>query len=123
MDEIQSKKLTDSRDMTPVDGYIDVDVPADILWDFFARPNLWSRWNPCFLWAYNTSLVEGERLVWFFGPIKKRYPYVMPAVANIIELTPGRKVTWEVTALPGFYAHHTYSIEPLPNGRSRFRSW
>lgn len=123
MDEIQSQKLASSTDMVPVQGSVDIDIPADELWAFFARPNLWSRWNPCFLWALNTTLVADEHLVWCFKPIKNYYPYVMPAIANIIELVPGRKVTWEVTALPGFYAHHTYSVEPLGPGRSRFSSW
>ena len=123
MDDILSAKLAASTDMVPVEGAVDVEIPADELWSVFARPNLWSRWNPCFLWVLNSTLVKDEHLVWCFNPIKKYYPYVMPAIANIIELEPGRKVTWEVTALPGFYAHHTYSIEPLGPTRSRFRSW
>lgn len=123
MDVARSERLAQSSDMVPVEGSVDIDVPADVLWELFARPNLWQRWNPCFLWAHNRSLVNGQRLVWCFKPIKRSYPYVMPAVANIIEVVPGRKVTWEVDALPGFYAHHTYSVEPLPGGRSRFRSW
>lgn len=123
MNEALSTTLANSNDMVPVEGSVDVDVPADVLWELFARPNLWRHWNPCFLWAHNTALVQGERLVWCFKPIRPFYPYVMPAVANIIEVVPGRRVTWEVEALPGFYAHHTYSVEPLPGGGSRFRSW
>jgi hypothetical protein len=123
VNEARSRQLEASNDMVPVEGSVDIDIPADVLWDFFARPDLWSRWNPCFLWVLNTALVKDESLIWCFQPIKKYYPYVMPAIATIIELEPGRKVTWEVTALPGFYAHHTYSIEPIGPGRSRFRSW
>lgn len=123
MDVARFEKLAKSDDMVPVQGAVEVDVPADVLWELFARPNLWRHWNRCFLWAHNDALIEGERLVWCFKPIARWYPYVMPAVANIIEVVPGKKVTWEVDALPGFYAHHTYSIEALPGGRSRFRSW
>lgn len=123
MDELQASKLATSNDMVPVEGSVEVEIPADVLWDLFARPNLWPRWNPCFLWALNSTLVKDETLLWCFGPIKKYYPYVMPATATIIELEPGRKVTWEVTALPGFYAQHTYSIEPIGANRARFRSW
>jgi len=47
----------------------------------------------------------------------------MPAIAKIIELEPLQKVTWEVTILPGFYARHTYYMEDLGNGRTRFGSW
>src|SRR6266849_1475159 len=123
MGSARSQKLSTSNDMVPVEGFVEVDIPADKLWRLFARPKLWPRWNRCFVWAYNTTLVKGEHLLWCFGPIKRWYPYVMPAIANIVELEPGRKVTWEVTALPGFYAHHTYSVDPLPGDRSRFGSW
>jgi len=123
MDEVRSRRLAASTDMTPVEGSVDIEVPADVLWALFTRPNRWPRWNPCFRWVYNTTLVEGEHLLWCFNPIKKWYPYIMPATANVIEVEPGRRVTWEVNALPGFYAHHTYSIDALPGGRSRFRSW
>jgi glyoxylase-like metal-dependent hydrolase (beta-lactamase superfamily II) len=47
----------------------------------------------------------------------------MFAVANIVEVEKDKKVTWEVTALPGFYARHTYHVEDLGDGRSRFGSW
>jgi glyoxylase-like metal-dependent hydrolase (beta-lactamase superfamily II) len=109
--------------MDPVDASVEVDIPAEELWAAFSRARLWPKWNKCFLAVQNEQLRLGDQLIWCFGPIKPYYPYVMPAIANIIELEPGRKVTWEVSALPGFYAHHTYSIEPLANGRSRFRSW
>jgi glyoxylase-like metal-dependent hydrolase (beta-lactamase superfamily II) len=109
--------------MVPISGAIDVDIPAAALWAFFSKAHAWPRWNACFLWVHNRELALGDQLKWCFGPIKRFYPYVMPAVAKIVELVPGSKVTWEVSALPGFYAHHTYSVEPLPNGRARFRSW
>jgi glyoxylase-like metal-dependent hydrolase (beta-lactamase superfamily II) len=119
----RSQQLAASADMVPVSGAVEVDIPADELWEFFMRPYLWPSWNRCFLWAQNEQLKLGDELRWCFAPIRMFYPYVMPAVANIIELEPGRKVTWEVTALPGFYAHHTYSIDPLPGNRARFQSW
>lgn len=115
--------LSNSTDMDVVQGDIVVDVPADVMWEFFTNARLWPRWNPCFFWAYNKTLVLGKKLVWIFKPIKWHYLYVMPASANIVELEFGKKVTWEVTVLPGFYARHTYSIEDLGNGKCRFSSW
>src|SRR5437879_6804637 len=47
----------------------------------------------------------------------------MFAIATIVELEARKKVTWEVTALPGFYARHTYHMEDLGDGRSRFGSY
>src|ERR1019366_10039208 len=115
--------LAAATDMEPIHGSIEVDVPADILWRGFNKPNLWPRWNPCFFWCRNRTWRLGDKLVWCFEPIRPWYLYKMFAIANIIELEEGKKVTWEVTALPGFYAHHTYSIDDLGDGRSRFTSW
>ena len=117
--------LAAAPSMEPVQGTVEVDIPIDVLWSFFTRANLWSRWNGCFLWALNQELVLGQQLVWAFKAIRWWYPYNMPAIAQIVELEPTgpeRKVTWSVTALPGFYARHTYHMEDLGGGRTRFGS-
>ena len=115
--------LLASTQMVPVQGTVDVDIPVADLWEAFTHANWWPRWNKCFFWARNTDLVRGDRLVWAFEPIRWFYPYKMFAIANIVELEAERKVTWEVTAMPGFYARHTYHMEDLGNGRTRFGSW
>ncbi|MDQ3803499.1 MAG: MBL fold metallo-hydrolase [Acidobacteriota bacterium] len=115
--------LLASTEMAPVQGTVDVDVPAGVLWEAFRHADWWPRWNKCFFWARNRDLKLGDKLVWAFEPIRPWYLYKMFAVANIVELEPGRKVTWEVTAMPGFYARHTYHVEDLGGGRSRFGSW
>ena len=109
--------------MIPVQGTVDVDIPVSVLWEAFTHANWWPRWNKCFFWAHNRDLVLGKKLIWVFQPIKWWYPYKMFAIANIVEVEKEKKVTWEVTALPGFYARHTYSVEDLGDGRSRFGSW
>jgi hypothetical protein len=119
----RSTKLDQSTDMEPVDGTVEVAVPAAALWNLFTQAHLWPTWNRCFHWVRNKALHADQKLFWTFHPIKRRYLYKMPAIANIIELEPGGRVTWEVTALPGFFAHHTYSLDDLGDGRSRFRSW
>ncbi|MGH9902318.1 MAG: SRPBCC family protein, partial [Pyrinomonadaceae bacterium] len=110
-----SKKeaLAASADMVPVEGTVEVNIPAPVLWEAFTRADLWPRWNSCFFWARNRDLVPGRQLVWCFEPIRRWYPYKMPAVARIVEVEEGRRVTWEVNALPGFYARHTYHVEDL----------
>jgi len=115
--------LEQSDEMRPVHGSIDLAVPPDVLWRGFDQPHLWPRWNQCFLWCRNRNLRLGDQLVWCFEPIRPWYGYKFPAIATIVELEPGRSVTWEVTALPGFYARHTYSVDPLPEGGSRFSSY
>jgi glyoxylase-like metal-dependent hydrolase (beta-lactamase superfamily II) len=116
-------RLSSSHDMAPVEGSVDVDIPADVLGPAFFHANLWPGWNACMAWVRNRDLRVGDQLVWVFEPIRPWYLYLFPAVAKIIEVVPDRKVTWEVTALPGFYARHTYAITDLGDGRSRFSSW
>jgi glyoxylase-like metal-dependent hydrolase (beta-lactamase superfamily II) len=115
--------LAASTDMPPVQGTVDVAVPVAVLWEAFTHANWWPWWNTCFFWAYNRNLVVGKALIWCFQPIAWWYLYKMPAIARIVEVEPEHRVTWEVTALPGFYARHTYQMEDLGNGRTRFGSW
>lgn len=123
MSDEQARQLERSRDMPPVHGTVDIDVPADVLWNCFRNAQWWARWNGCMFWGHNTDLVQGDKLIWAFEPLRWWYFYKLPGVGTLVEVEPNRKVTWEITALPGFYARHTYSIEDLGNGRSRFGSW
>lgn len=119
----KEQMLEKSQDMSPVQGTVDVDIPIKVLWASFTHANLWPRWNKCFFWTHNRDLVLGQRLIWAFQPIKAWYLYKMWAIANIVEVEDEKKVTWEVTAFPGMYARHTYHMEDLGNGRTRFGSW
>jgi len=121
--EDRRKALAESNEMAPVQGTVDVDIPIANLWEAFTHANWWPRWNKCFFWMHNRSLVAGQKLLWAFQPIRWYYLYKMFAIANIVEVEEQRRVTWEVTAMPGFYARHTYHMEDLGNGRSRFGSW
>jgi glyoxylase-like metal-dependent hydrolase (beta-lactamase superfamily II) len=118
-----NEALARSTDMAPVHGVVEVGVPIDILWDCFTRADLWPRWNSCMYAALNRDLQVGERLIWVFDPLRWWLPYKLPGVATLVEVESKRRVTWEVTALPGFYAQHTYFMEDLGGGRSRFGSW
>lgn len=119
----KERALTESTDMDPVEGTVDVEVPLSTLWEAFTRADLWPRWNECMLWVRNRDLAAGQQLLWAFRPIRRWYLYILPAIAKIVEVKDKRRVTWEVAALPGFYAHHTYHMEDLGEGRTRFGSW
>jgi len=41
----------------------------------------------------------------------------------MVEVKDEDRATWEVTALRGFYARHTYHMKDLGRGRTRFGSW
>lgn len=108
----------------PVEGSIEVGLPVERLWDAFADAESWPAWNPCFarVWVRGGGLHEGSRFVWLFNPIRRGYPYRLPALARITEWRPRERVTWEVT-MPGFHALHSYTFEALGSERSRFGSW
>jgi hypothetical protein len=109
----------------PVEGYVESDIPVAEVWQKFLQVEQWSGWNKCIFWArvWGGELKQGAWLIWLFNPIKPKYLYKLPSIAKIVEFEPERKITWEVTILPGFYARHSYIFEPLEDGRSRFGSW
>lgn len=115
--------LATSDDMEPIAGTVEIEIPAEILWQCFEHANWWPLWNRCFLWVHNKDLILGDHLVWCFQPVRWWYLYKMPAMATVVEIETGRKVSWEVRILPGFYAKHIYHVEKLGDGRSRFGSW
>lgn len=123
MSKLIAEDLERSTDMEPVTGSVEVDAPVGALWEVFRRPHEWPHWNDCFSWVGTRRLARGGRLIWCFEPLRPEYLYRMPAIATIVELEEARRVTWEVTALPGFYARHTYFMEPLGERRARFGSW
>lgn len=118
-----AQTLERSREMAPVQGTVAVDIPAEVLWRCFTRADEWPRWNRCMFWAANGDLKRGDQLVWAFEPLRWWLPYKLPGIAKLVEVEPGRRVTWEVTAVPGFFARHSYTVEDLGEGRSRFGSW
>jgi pimeloyl-ACP methyl ester carboxylesterase len=101
-----------------------VSLPVDDLWQAFADVDAWPRWNPCIRRAgvRGGTLRLGSTLVWTFNPIRRWYPYLMPAKARIIEHDHHRRVTWEVK-FPGFHARHSYLFDDRGDEGSRFGSW
>lgn len=109
----------------PVEGSVELNISLAEFWQTFEDVARWPLWNKCF-WRARVSrgaLRRGRLLVWAFNPIRRRYLYKLPAVARLVEVIPRERVTWEVRALPGFYARHTYWMESAGDGRCRFGSW
>jgi hypothetical protein len=108
----------------PVAGSVELALPVERLWETFLDVDRWPDWNPC-IWRARVregDLREGATLVWAFNPIRRGYLYKMPARAEIVELQPHDRVTWEVSA-PGFHALHSYRFAGLGAERCRFGSW
>jgi uncharacterized membrane protein len=108
----------------PVQGSVEVAMPVERLWSVFLDVPGWPSWNPCF-WRSSVKggeLREGATLRFAFNAIERRYLYKLPASAEIVEVVPNDRVTWEVTA-PGFHALHSYRFAHVDSERSRFGSW
>jgi len=108
----------------PIAGSVELAMPVEALWQAFLDVPRWRDWNPC-IWRSRVrggELREGATLVWVFNPIRRAYPYKMPATAAIVEFEPCDRVTWEVAA-PGFHAVHSYRFAEAGPGRCRFGSW
>lgn len=108
----------------PIEGSIELGVPVNLLWEVFLDVEGWPRWNESF-WRSRVrggELRLGATLVWAFNPVKPRYLYKLPAVAEVVEFKPCDRVTWEVN-LPGLHALHSYRFDALGSGRCRFGSW
>lgn len=108
----------------PVEGWTEVALPVERLWEVFSDAESWPAWMPSFarVWAPGGRLKEGTRFIWLFNPIRPHYLYRLPAFAQIVEWRPCERVTWEVTA-PGFHALHSYRFERVSGERCRFGSW
>jgi hypothetical protein len=116
----------------PVAGAVDLGMSVKELWSIFADVRAWPSWNPS-MWTAAVSggptlgggapLAQGEQLIWAFNPIRRRYLYRLPVIAELAEVIPESRVTWEVTIIPGMWALHTYWMEPLDQDRCRFGSW
>jgi hypothetical protein len=116
----------------PVAGATELAMSVEELWSVFARIREWPRWNPS-MWTATVSggpslarsgpLAQGRQLIWAFNPIQPWMLYRLPVVAELVEVVPERRVSWEVRIVPGMWALHTYWMEPLDEGRCRFGSW
>jgi hypothetical protein len=116
----------------PVAGATELAMSVETLWTRFADVRAWPRWNPS-MWTATVSggaslaagapLTRGEQLIWAFNPISPWMLYRLPVVAELVEVMPERRVSWEVSIVPGMWALHTYWMEPLDEGHCRFGSW
>jgi hypothetical protein len=108
----------------PIAGTTEVALPVERVWAIFADVERWPDWNPCFRRASvdGGELRERATLHFAFNPIRRGLPYRLPARAELVEVVPNDRVTWEVDA-PGFHALHSYRFAALGGERSTFGSW
>lgn len=106
--------------MQVLDASIEIDAPAERVWDVLADTRRYPEWNP-FVTGIAGELREG-------APIKftVRAPGRAPVTfsARVTRLVPGRELRWRGRWFaPGLFdGDHALTVEALGEGRSRFRT-
>jgi hypothetical protein len=106
--------------MQVLDASIEIDAPAERVWSILADTARYGEWNP-FVTAVAGELREGADLkVTIRAPGRKPVTFA----ARVARLQPGREVRWRGRwFLPGLFdGDHALTVEPLDDGRSRFRT-
>jgi hypothetical protein len=97
---------------------IEIDAPPAEVWAVLTDTEAYESWNP-FVRRLSGELREGARLEARIEPPGGRAMTFKPTV---LAAEPGRELRWlGRLLLPGLFdGEHTFRIEPLPEGRSRF---
>ncbi len=106
--------------MKVLNASIEIDAPAATVWKVLADASRYPEWNP-FVQRLEGDLREGGRVA-----VTIRAPGRKPVTfkARVHRLDPGRELRWRGRwFVPGvFDGEHALTVEPLPEGRARFRS-
>ncbi len=93
---------------------IDVDAPAEVVWDVFSDVERWPEWT-----------ASVTRLVALDGPgieVGKKFEIKQPRMPKLVwevtDVTPGRAWTW-VQRSPGGLTVASHEVRPLGGGRAR----
>jgi hypothetical protein len=96
---------------------IEIDAPPEAVWRQLADTGAYADWNP-FVRRIDGRLEESARLRVEIEPPGGRRMTFKPTV---LAARPGRELRWlGRLLLPGLFdGEHSFSLEPLPEGRSR----
>ena len=104
--------------MKSLHASIDIDAPPERVWAVVTDFPRYPEWNPFIVKAAGVPRV-GERL-----DVTIRAAGMKPVSfrPHVLDLDPGRLIRWKgVLWVPGLFdGRHELSVEPLPDGRSRF---
>jgi hypothetical protein len=106
--------------MRQLDAHADIDAPAENVWAVLTDLAAYPVWNP-FIVRATGELREGQRL-----RITLQVPNMRPVSfrPTLLVVQPGREIRWlGVTFVRGLFdGRHALTVEPLADGRSRFRT-
>jgi hypothetical protein len=96
---------------------VELDAPPEEIWRVLTDTAGYSRWNP-FITELHGNLEVGSRIDVRIAPPGGRAMSFHPTVTD---LEPGRKLAWLGHLLiPGLFdGAHSFTLEPLPDGRTR----
>ena len=104
--------------MKSLHAAVDIDAPAERVWQVVSDFGRYSDWNPFIVRAAGEPRV-GERL-----DITIAAPGMKPVSfrPRVLDVEPGRLVRWKGEfKLPGLFdRRHALIVDPLDGGRSRF---
>jgi hypothetical protein len=97
---------------------IEIDAPPAVVWSVLTDTANYPDWNP-FVRRLEGTLAEGERLEVEIAPPGGKAMTFRPTV---LAARPGRELRWlGRLLLPGLFdGEHAFTLEPLPDGRTRF---
>lgn len=104
--------------MKSLHAAVDIDAPAERVWQVVGDFGRYSDWNPFIVRAAGEPRV-GERL-----DITIAAPGMKPVSfrPRVLDVVPGRLIRWKGEfKLPGLFdGRHALIVDPLDGGRSRF---
>jgi hypothetical protein len=101
-----------------IEKVIEIDAPPEAVWRVLMEFDAYSEWNP-FIRSISGRAEPGETLTVRLEPAGGRGMTIKPKVQAV---EPDRELRWRGRLLvPGLFdGEHTFRIEPIGEGRSRF---
>jgi hypothetical protein len=101
-----------------IDAHVDIDATPEDVWSVLVDFNTWGSWNN-FIPAVEGNLQVGKRM-----RIKVVPPGLKPMIfkPEVYVIEANKAIVWGGSFLQIIYrGDHTFLLEPLPRGKTRFR--
>lgn len=96
------------------DDSIEIEAPADVVWQVYADVERWPEWTAS---MDEVAFVEGDT-VGQGAAVRIKQPRLPRLTWVVTDVTPGRSWTWEVRS-PGALTVAQHVVTPVGNGTTR----